>query len=197
MKIKSGFMLIIIALISLMTLNNCTTASIGEETIVEKSDGDSPDWLYKTPKDKEGRIFFVGRKDRVFKRNLGIQQAKAAAISEIAKKISMRVRTEFVETATGNNINEDAVMEHLDYTVAYVADNVRVSAVQDEEIYWERVKVITSEGIKYYFNIYTLLSIPRQEYEKAKRLAAQNLMGSKNKEAQKLGKEVMNRLLEK
>lgn len=178
----------------LLGINNCSTVNMGEETVIEKSNDDTPDWLFKTPKDQDNKIFFVGRKDRIFKRNLGIQQAKASATSEIAKKISQRVRTEFVETATGTNISEESIQEHLDYTVAYVADNVHVSAVQDEEIYWERVKVLTSEGIKYYFNIFVLVSIPKEEYQKAKNLAASKMMGAQSVEAKKLGREVMDRL---
>ena len=182
--------------VSILLICGCSTTQIGEEEIVEKSTDNRPKWLFNNPEDKSDRLFFVGRKEKAHKLDLGIEQAKAQATAEIAKKISQRIRTEFVETATGQNINEEAIQEHLDYTVAYVADNVRVSGVKTDSIYWEKIKIQDLGQIKYVYNIFVLSSNPKHEYSKAKKMAGRKLMKSANADAQKVAKEVMDRLNE-
>jgi len=46
------------------------------------------------------------------------------------------------------------------------------NGVKEMETYTEKVERVTPEGLRYFFNVYTLVRYPKQEYDRAVALAA-------------------------
>jgi len=167
---------------------------IGSERIIEKS-GDKPGWVKKIPKENDDYYFFRGFKTNALSLEDGLTDARSNAIRQVLEMIQSqglvdykkaRVETGLAETREDvGSVTEDG-LKILSKTVA--------SGVKELESYTEKVERFTPQGVRYYYNVYTLVRYPQSEFEKAVALAAsqQNaeMRMQNNEQAQKVLEEL-------
>ena len=149
------------------------TNLIGSEKIIEKS-GDKPDWVKKIPRENDEYYFFRGFKTSALTLEDGLTDARSNAIRQVLEMIQSQGLVDYkkarVESGLADrredigSITEDG-LKILSKTVA--------SGVKELESYTEKVERYTPNGIRYNFNVYTLVRYPRAEFDKAVALAAQ------------------------
>ena len=172
---------------------------IGETRVVEESS--SKPWWVKKEKvyfEKKGILYFKGiafdRKDLA----LGLREAKAEAIKNVAEKIAIRVRDEFKKAVEGVNVPEGALSQFVSDAVSWVTDNLDIQGLALEESYWQRVEKTEPQGVSYFYNVYGLVSIPESDYIQSRNRAIQRLMErysrSGQEEAKRTAEEVWKRL---
>ncbi len=159
---------------------------IGSERMVESS-GNKPDWVRKIPGESDEFYFFRGFKTGSLSLEDGLTDARSNAIRQVLEMIQAqglvdykkaRVETGLAETREDvGSVTEDG-LKILSKTVA--------SGVKELESYTEKVERYTPGGIRYFFNVYTLVRYPRSEYDKAVALAARqsNAVGRAQSNAQ-------------
>lgn len=145
---------------------------IGSEQIIEKS-GDKPGWVKKIPRENDEHYFFRGFKTNALSLEDGLTDARSNAIRQVLEMIQsqglvdykkVRVETGLAETREDvGSVTEDG-LKILSKTVA--------SGVKELESYTEKVERFTPQGVRYYYNVYTLVRYPQSEFEKAVALAA-------------------------
>ena len=145
---------------------------IGSEQIIEKS-GDKPGWVKKIPRENDEHFFFRGFKTNALSLEDGLTDARSNAIRQVLEMIQsqglvdykkVRVETGLAETREDvGSVTEDG-LKILSKTVA--------SGVKELESYTEKVERFTPQGVRYYYNVYTLVRYPQSEFEKAVALAA-------------------------
>jgi len=90
----------------------------------------------------------------------------------------------------------DSIGKWVGDGIAFVADSLYISGIQQKEVYYEKVKYNTQ--YKPHYNIWILCSISADEYLKAKIDAAQRLVNKyqqeKNEEARQKAEELLDRL---
>jgi hypothetical protein len=146
--------------------------TVGSERIVESS-GDKPGWVKKIPGESDEFYFFRGFKTGALSLEDGLTDARSNATRQVLEMIQARglidykkarVETGLAETREDvGSVTEDG-LKILSKTVA--------SGVKELESYTEKVERYTPGGIRYFFNVYTLVRYPRSEYDKAVALAA-------------------------
>jgi len=184
----------LIPLIAMSILSFGCSASkldvIGSEQIIEKS-GDKPGWVKKIPKENDEYYFFRGFKTNGLSLEDGLTDARSNAIRQVLEMIQSqglvdykkaRVETGLAETREDvGSVTEDG-LKILSKTVA--------SGVKELESYTEKVERFAPQGVRYYFNVYTLVRYPKSEFEKAVALAVsqQNaeMRGQNNEQAQEV-----------
>ena len=145
---------------------------IGSEQIIEKS-GDKPGWVKKIPRENDEHYFFRGFKTNALSLEDGLTDARSNAIRQVLEMIQsqglvdykkVRVETGLAETREDvGSVTEDG-LKILSKTVA--------SGVKELESYTEKVERFTPQGVRYFYNVYTLVRYPQSEFEKAVALAA-------------------------
>ena len=146
--------------------------SVGSEKIIERS-GDKPNWVKKIPREDDEYFFFRGFKTGALSLEDGLTDARSNATRQVLEMIQAqglidykkaRVETGLAETREDvGSVTEDG-LKILSRTVA--------SGVKELESYTEKVERYTPTGVRYFFNVYTLVRYPRSEYDKAVALAA-------------------------
>ena len=163
---------------------------IGSERIIDKS-GDKPGWVKKIPGESDEYYFFRGFKTSALSLEDGLTDARSNAIRQVLEMIQSqglvdykkaRVETGLAETREDiGSVTEDG-LKILSKTVA--------SGVKELESYTEKVERFTPKGVRYYYNVYTLVRYPRSEFERAVALAAsqQNaeMRGQNNQQAREV-----------
>ena len=184
--------LILLAAASVLSLA-CSAGKlnvIGSERIIDKS-GDKPGWVKKIPRENDEYYFFRGFKTSALSLEDGLTDARSNAIRQVLEMIQSqglvdykkaRVETGLAETREDiGSVTEDG-LKILSKTVA--------SGVKELESYTEKVERFTPQGVRYYYNVYTLVRYPKIEFEKAVALAAsqQNaeMRGQNNAQAQEV-----------
>jgi hypothetical protein len=146
--------------------------AVGSERIVESS-GNKPGWVKKIPGENDEFYFFRGFKTGALSLEDGLTDARSNATRQVLEMIQaqglidykkVRVETGLAETREDvGSVTEDG-LKILSKTVA--------SGIKELESYTEKVERYTPGGIRYFFNVYTLVRYPRSEYDKAVALAA-------------------------
>jgi len=162
-------------LVGLMTACGSNTKiadmSPGEERVVDRFPDDSPDWL-ETPFEEDGdRLYFKGEASRASDPALGMRQAKANAVQALVEATKIKARSEFSEAVRGVNVSESSLGRYLDNVVAWTTENVQISGVFPEGEYREKVQVRTYDGVEYVYNCFNRISIPMENYIRAREAA--------------------------
>lgn len=145
---------------------------VGSERVIE-ANGDKPDWVKKVPKEDDGYYFFRGFKTGALSLEDGLTDARSNAIRQVLEMIQAqglvdykkaRVESGLAETREDvGSVTEDG-LKILSKTVA--------SGVKELESYTEKVERYTPNGLRYFYNVYTLVRYPKEEYDKAVALSA-------------------------
>ena len=188
-------------LLLLLVLAGCasTQQAIFKEKVLETSKNSSkPAWVFKTFKETKGGYEFSGGVTEVSDYALGISEARAEAIKNGVVSIQIKVRSEFTKFAEGSNMAPDSIGKWVGDGIAFLADSLYISGIQQKEVYFEKVKYNTQ--YKPHYNIWILCSISAGEYLKAKIDAAQKLVNKyqrdKNEEARQKAEDLLDGLRE-
>ena len=153
------------------TSNNIADMSPGEERVVERFPDDTPDWLEIPFEENDDHFYFRGEAARASDPALGMRQAKANAIQALVEATKIKARSEFSEAVRGVNVSESSLGRYLDNVVAWTSENVQITGVFPEGEYREKVQVRTYEGVEYVYNCFNRISIPVENYIRAREAA--------------------------
>ena len=139
-------------------------SSVGEETSIERS-GKKPDWI-GTPTYKDDYFVFVTgeitqAKDRAF----GMNQAYADGMRKLLNMMINDVKTQSSQVMRGSNVGEDDVQKYSEFAAAWISQTYTVANVQNPETYWEKTRVETPYGEKYYYDCYTRIKISKRDFD--------------------------------
>jgi len=172
MYIRSLLLTLTLAVAALAGCSAHKMSALGSERIIEKS-GDKPDWVNKVPKENKEYFFFRGFKTSALSLEDGLTDARSNATRQVLEMIQSQGLVDYKKArvehglATSRedvgSVTEDG-LKILSRTVA--------NGVKELETYTEKVERVTPEGIRYFYNVYTLVRYPKQEYERAVALAA-------------------------
>lgn len=169
--------------------------SLGEEQVVERIPDSAPEWL-DTPYEESGKqLLFKGEAARGSDASLCLRQSKANAVQNLVEAIKIKGRSEFSEAVRGVNVSEEALGRYLDSVIAWTSENVQVSGIVTQGEYREKVQVRTYEGVSYYYNCYSRLSVPVESYLRARQEAlTRAVVEAQDDEAKALALEAKARL---
>ncbi len=171
---------------------------VGTETVIEKSAEKTPEWVTVPFFEDENTMYFSGTVKGVADYAVGLRQAKAEAMKNVAESIKTKARTEFVENTRGSNLSPDDLGKFVQDGIAMIADNINVSGLLPAESYYEKVEKVTDNGVKYFYNCSVLFQIPVKDYKEARRKAIEGLAEkakeAKNKAAEEAAMNLLNKL---
>lgn len=145
--------------------------SLGEELVVERIPDTAPEWLNTPYEESEELLLFKGEASRGSDAALCMRQSKASAVQNLVEAINVKGRSEFSEAVRGINASEEALGRYLDSVIAWTSENVQVSGIITQDEYREKVRVRTYEGVSYYYNCVSRLSVPVESYLHARQVA--------------------------
>ena len=144
---------------------------IGSERIVEKSGG-TPKWVNKIPKEDKEYYYFRGFKTGALALEDGLTDARANAIRQVLEMIQAQGLVDYKKARV-----EHGLAERREDVGSLTQDGLKILSrtvamgVKELESYTEKVERVTAEGVRYVFNVYTLVRYPKTEFDKAVALA--------------------------
>ncbi|MFH1415707.1 MAG: hypothetical protein ABIH89_06450 [Elusimicrobiota bacterium] len=170
---------------------------VGSQRIVEKSAIQQPEWLQVPFYEKKEMMYFSGTVKGVGDYAVGLRQAKAEAMKNVAESIQTKARTEFIENTRGVNLSTEDLGRFVQDGIAMVADNINISGLFPIEYYYEKVEEITESGVRYFFNCSALLKLPESDYKTGRKMAIKGLASKARKQLDKDAELAAVKLLEK
>ncbi len=194
---KFVVLLVSVFVFSLVGCGGPTVRPVGSQKVVEKSSDKTPEWVMVPFFEDETMMYFSGAKKRVFDYAVGLRQAKAEAMKNVAESIETKVRTEFVANTRGANMSEDDLGSFVQDGIAMVSDNVNISGLLPAESYYEKVEEVTEMGVKYFYNCSVLFQLPVKDYKLARNRAINGMVDKAKKEQNKVAEKAAMGLLDK
>ena len=170
---------------------------IHKPLIVEKTGHDNrPQWTTKeTFIEQEGKLVYTGGVMGGADYALTLRLAKSEATKNLLESIQIKARAEFSSAIHGQNRTENDLGRYVTDAVGWTVDNVRISGIRQNEIYYEQVFDPVSQSFKY--NAWVQVQISRSDYVKAKTDAAEKLLDKAIREKDEEAKQKAMELLEK
>ncbi len=147
-------------------------APVGTEMIVERSDGDRPDWITEPPDDDDGMKFFSGGEEWYSDYAVGLRMAKAEAWQELGESV-LGIWSSLLQASEVGG--KDRLQQYARNFQELAVKEITLSGTEVEERYYERVAVKTTYGVDYHYNAFVLLRVPEQEYQMAQLRALEQL----------------------
>jgi hypothetical protein len=146
--------------------------AIGSERVVERSGG-KPDWTVEIPEESDEFYYFRGFKTGALSLEDGLTDARSNATRQVLEMIQARGLVDYKKARVENGLAEtrDDVGSVTEDGLKILSKTV-ASGVKELESYTEKVERYTPNGIRYFWNVYTLVRYPKSEYDKAVALAA-------------------------
>ncbi|HLD30356.1 MAG TPA: hypothetical protein VJC03_08430 [bacterium] len=170
---------------------------VGQQKVVERSAKETPEWVMVPFFEDKEMMYFAGTVKGVADYAVGLRQAKAEAVKNIAESIQSKVRTEFTETTRGANIDPGDLGKFVQDAIAMVTENVNIQGMLPAENYYEKVEEATEYGVKYFYNCHTLYQLPVKDYRLARSRALDGMAQKYKEENNKKAEEAAMSLLEK
>jgi hypothetical protein len=151
---------------------------IGTQTLISKK-GDCGDWIYNIPKTKDGIAFFRGAKTGAVSEEGGLNDARMHAAQQVAEMVKTEANVDYERARVEYGIpKEDEDVGSVVRDAFIALSDAIVQGVKEVKSCVERYEEVTHEGVRYFFNVYTLVSISEEDY---KRIAARVLEKEKEK----------------
>lgn len=125
---------------------------------------------------------------------LTLRLAKSEAIKNLLESIEIKARAEFSSVMHGN-YGKDDIGRYVTDAVAWTVENLRVSGIKQQEIYYEQTFDPGTHRLRY--NSWISLSIGKADYIKAKTGAAEKLLNKAIRERDEEAKQKALELLER
>ncbi len=186
----------VIALYSILYLTSCSSSKeLGKEVVVKQS-GDTPGWTMKPTSEDENNIFVTGELTKAKDRSFGMNQAYADGVRKLMNTMQNDVKTQSSLALRGNNIDENDVGRFSEFAVGWISDTYKIAGVKNPESYWEKIEVKTANGVKYFYNCYSLLQISKKDYNKALAGAYDNMEKKARAENNKKAEQTATKLID-
>ncbi|MDO9514101.1 MAG: hypothetical protein Q7J59_05785 [Elusimicrobiota bacterium] len=192
--------IVLTAAVSVFALAGCGGAKVrpvGSQKVVEKSADKTPEWVIVPFFEDETTMYFSGALKGVGDYAVGLRQAKAEAMKNVAEAIETKAKTEFVQNTRGSNLPGEDLGRFVQDGIAMTADNVNISGLLPAESYYEKVEEVTEVGVKYFYNCSVLFQLPVQQYKEARNRAINGLASKAREENNKAAEEAAMGLLDK
>lgn len=145
-----------------------------EDRGVVRNNKSQPEWatnLFKASED--GKYFVVKMTEKVYRLDVGIEQARVEAMGSAAQMIGTDIGKQVTSALTGDNTDPEGVSQAIDSAV-HALSTVSMTGIETADTYWEEIK--GEQNKKNYYNVYLLLSIPDNEVERAKKIFLRSLV---------------------
>ena len=142
----------------------------GQMTSIGTS-GDRPNWLNDS-KDfwKDGQTFyFRSSVSNQFDLAQGKRNAKAEVVKQVAEMVKQRVRTDYYNSVKGSNIDENTLGRDVADLVAWTTDNLELSGLTPDEVFWEKFEKYDYDRLNYVYEITVVYSLLESKYLEAVR----------------------------
>jgi hypothetical protein len=166
--------------------------------VVEKTgQDDRPTWTTKqTFIEQDGNLVYTGGVMGGADYALTLRLARSEATKNLLESIQIKARGEFSGVIHGQNRTENDLGRYVTDAVAWTVDNIKISGIRQNEIYYEKIMDPMSQSFKY--NAWVQVTISRSDYVKAKTDAVQKLLEKaireKDEDARKKALELLEEL---
>ncbi len=147
-------------------------APVGTQVIVERSEGDRPDWIMEPPQDEDGYKYFSGGEEGYTDYALGFRMAKAEAMQELGESV-LGIWSSLLQASEVGG--KDQIQQYARNFQELAVKEISLSGAETEERYYERVAEKTGYGVEYRYNTFVLLKVPEEEYNLAQVRALEQL----------------------
>lgn len=169
-------------------------APIGTQVIVERSRGERPGWIERTPDEGDGFGYFSGGEQGFTDRALGFRMAKAEAMQALSASLRAAWRSLLQASRVAG---EDELESYARSFRQLALDEIRSSAAEPEERYYEKVAIRTSFGIEYRYNAFVLLRLPEAAYRQAQIHALEQLRDRASREGDARAREFFDEAIQR
>lgn len=131
---------VLTAAVSVFVIAGCGGAKVrpvGSQKVVEKSADKTPEWVIVPFFEDETTMYFSGALKGVGDYAVGLRQAKAEAMKNVAEAIETKAKTEFVQNTRGSNLPGEDLGRFVQDGIAMTADNINISGLLPAESYYE------------------------------------------------------------
>lgn len=185
---------IVAVLLLAVVLYSCS-AGIGEEVLVETS-GSKPDWI-NTPSIKDNQfVTVIGEMSHANDRSFGMNQAYADGIRKLLNMMINDVKTQSSQVLKGSNLDEGDVNRYSEFAVAWISQTYTIANVINPETYWQKIKVGTPYGEKYYYDCYSKVQITKSDFNMSLNGAYENMKKKAKENNNKTAEDVANKLID-
>ena len=199
---KKLFITGLIVVATALALQGCggkLTGLKGAEELVETS-GKKPSMVSKNlwfEEDKDTR-FFLGFSDQAKDHDVALRVAELEGKKHIIEAIGTDIRVEGTRGLSGPE--KESVGRFFEESMAYLTNNMRLSGAILQETYWEKWARSGYGDVSYYYKAYGIVRISREDYERARTMAADALIGKAaqevNLQAERAARGAKQRLVE-
>jgi len=193
-------MIVSAVMVSVFAIAGCggpKVRPVGSQTVIEKSSAKTPEWVVAPFFEDETTMYFSGTLRGVGDYAVGLRQAKAEAMKNVAEAIETKAKTEFVQNTRGSNLPGEDLGRFVQDGIAMTADNVNISGLLPAESYYEKVEEVTETGVRYFYNCSVLFQLPVQQYKEARNRAINGLASKAREMKDKAAEEAAMGLLDK
>ena len=171
----------------------------GTEELVETS-GKKPGMVSKNlwfDEQKDARLF-LGFSDQAKDHDVALRVAELEGRKHIIEAIGTDIRVEGTRGLSGPE--KESVGRFFEESMAYLTDNMRLSGAILQETYWEKWARSGYGDVSYYYKAYGIVRISREDYDMARTVAADALIGKaaqeRNLQAERAARDAKQRLLD-
>lgn len=150
------------------TLNTAVEPRMGQDVLVEKSHPARPDWTLKPFQRLKELVEFSGGVRGVARYEVGVRQAKAAALKNIVEAIGADLTTALKKTDDGDNYDPASLQSFISDRLTLATRKINIGGVTPTEIYYEKFKVLGAYGMEYRYDIDVKLELDQRDYEIAR-----------------------------
>jgi len=156
-------LILVILLICISQFISCTSTDTGEESSIERSSS-KPGWILTPVTKDDSYIYVSGEMTSARDRSFGMNQAYADALRKLLNMMENDVKTQSSMTLRGANMDEGDVARFSEFAVAWISQTYTIANIENPEIYWEKTKVKTDEGIRYYYDCHSRIRISKKGF---------------------------------
>jgi hypothetical protein len=143
----------------------------GNEQVVHRVPERVPGWVNDGFSQRGNYFHVTGRAVKVDTAAKCIYEAKLNASLEMRKGLQARARSEFAAAARGIDAPADEKTIYLDSLAKSTGNNLAMQGILPDGTYQERVMVGEPPRPNYFFNCEITISLPIQDYQRARGVA--------------------------
>jgi len=171
---------------------------IGQSKVVDTS-GDKPGWVKKADVSwvEKQNIYVRAMINNQVDYSLGQQSCKAEGIRQILEQVKVRGRADFANALRGDNTEQGVLGRVTESVIALTTDNLDISGVVADEVYWEKYETYTGGAVEYSYTIQGVYYIPEAKYHEAVQRSMMSASDKAKAENDKVAQELLDKAKER
>lgn len=191
----------IILIVLSLVIAGCAGSSkmlIGQSKVVETS-GDKPGWVKKPDVSwtEKQNIYVKAMVNNQVDYSLGQQTCKSEGIRQILEQVKIRGRADFANALRGDNTEQGVLGRVTESVIALTTDNLDVSGIVADEVYWEKFETYTGGAVEYTYTIQGTYHIPEAKYHEAVQRSMMSAADKAKAENDKVAQELLDKAKER